>query len=121
MFLDYIYWQFVESPRRLYKIFKKCLYIIANFFSIGYLLKTLFYPWKRDVKYIINPTLADQFKMMLDNLISRFMGFIMRFFTIFAGLILIIISFFVFLIAFIVWYLLPEIILVLLYEGIILI
>jgi hypothetical protein len=45
----------------------------------------------------------------------------MRFFTILAGIIIIIFCFLLFSVVFVIWFLLPEIILILFYEGIFLI
>ena len=44
----------------------------GSFFSITLLLKTLFDPWKRDVSYAENISLNEQFRLLAENLVSRF-------------------------------------------------
>ena len=118
MFLDYFHWQFVRSPSELYKILINILSYIYNYFSIGNLAKTLFAPWKRDTIYVVNATLADQARVLIDNLISRFMGFVMRSITIFAGIILLIIYIIAAIIFLVFWTILPLAIIYLIYLGI---
>ena len=54
---------------------------IMQIFSVGLLFKTLFQPWRR---IITNPGagVADHFHAALDNLVSRFIGFMVRIFVI---------------------------------------
>ena len=81
---------------------------VANSFSLPILVKTLFAPWKQ----IISAPRSDAplgFKMraMMDNLISRFVGFWVRLIVILAGL-LTLAGMFVFrFVVFAVWPLLP--------------
>jgi hypothetical protein len=56
-------------------------------FSIGVLLRTLFAPWKM----IVTPpgrSLEDKMRGMLDNLVSRTVGFFVRVFSLIAALVL---------------------------------
>jgi len=91
---------------------------IYSYFSIHILLRTLFDPWKRDNYSIENGSLEARSKVMLDNLISRVIGFVIRLFTMLFGLSLTI-SFFVFMfLILIIWLALPIVILALIVNGI---
>lgn len=110
MLVNYLYWQFVESPKKLFRFIVQTHKYIYNWFSISYLLKTLFAPWRRDISYIANPSLSDYFKMFVDNALSRFLGFLVRFSTIVSGLVIMLAMSVVSLFLFIVWFFMPVII-----------
>lgn len=50
------------------------------------MLKTLFYPWKKDEMDTTNMALDDKIKVFGMNIVSRFVGAIVRSITIFCGL-----------------------------------
>lgn len=52
------------------------LYVISQTFSVGILLRTLFSPWKQVYTKI---TFRNFFQAKLDNLVSRMVGFVVRF------------------------------------------
>lgn len=111
------YWWLVESPKKLLFIIKKTLVYLYHSFSIGYLAKTLFAPWKRDIGRAINPSLQDIFRILVDNVISRLMGFIVRVITILSGLIIICGAAILGIIILVLWIFLPVIIIYLVYLG----
>ena len=113
-FLD---WQFIESSKKLLYIIKKANIFIYHYFSIGFLFKTLFAPWKRDVQYLANPSLADQVRILIDNLLSKFIGFLVRFATICTGLFLQLVTFLIGICIFILWIFLPILIIYFIYKG----
>jgi hypothetical protein len=57
---------------------------VADAFSIGSLVSTLFAPWRRIVSYP-GTSLNDHFHAWLDNLVSRIIGFLVRFFVLLAA------------------------------------
>lgn len=114
-------WWFKEEPALLMALFKLALNKTYHYFSISYLLKTLFLPWKRDIKHAVNPNLREILWNWVENLVSRVIGFIVRIFTIFSGLIILILVFLVGLILIFLWYILPFLALYLLFYGIYLI
>ncbi len=79
-----------------------------EYFSIGLLLRTMFSPWRQ---IIARPTNADPIQAKLsavvDNIVSRCVGFSVRLFVIFAGIITIAFVVIVNLFIFILWPLLP--------------
>ncbi|KKP88455.1 MAG: hypothetical protein UR93_C0013G0015 [Berkelbacteria bacterium GW2011_GWA2_35_9] len=73
------------------EVWGSLLIIIADSFSIKELLRTLFYPWRRDIIKPIQPTLQTLFESWSLNLMSRLIGAFVRSGTIFAGLMTILI------------------------------
>ena len=110
-------WWLLESPPKLIYIIKKTVAYLYHSFSIGYLGKTLFAPWKRDIGRAVNPSLQDTFRILVDNVISRFVGFVVRVITIIAGAIIICVSAVLGVIILVIWFLLPVIIIYLIYLG----
>ncbi len=61
-------------------------------FSINSLVQTMFAPWRRIVSYP-GASLGDHFHAWLDNLVSRIIGFLVRFFVLLvAGLTILVIT-----------------------------
>jgi hypothetical protein len=87
LFLEFFKWWYgvgwQKAIRGAFGLIKK----VELSFSISVLLKTLFAPWKR----IITPpgrALEDKLSAMLDNLVSRTVGFFVRIFSLITAVIL---------------------------------
>lgn len=111
----WISWYLYDVPKEIMTGWRNFLLFGLSFFSIPLLLKTLFshwrrYYWQRKRGFDI----GDYFSVLFSNLISRFLGAIVRSLLILIGLIFEIFIFFVGLFIFIGWFLLP----VLLISGI---
>jgi len=113
----YLTWWYFDEPQYLWRSIIIITRKIYFGFSIGMLVSTLFDPWKKDVVYVENASLDVKFKVMLDNLFSRCIGFVMRFFTIIIGLVITGLIFIFLLILFLSWLLLPAIIIALFILG----
>ncbi len=116
---SYFGWQFIEAPKKIIFIFQKTIAYLYHQFSIDFLMRTLFLPWKKDISKIVNPSLQERLNMFAINIISRFMGVLIRSLTIMAGYIIIILSIIAFIIIFITWLSLPFLIIYLIYRGLI--
>lgn len=82
---EYIAWWYSGGLKRLFAWLAAVFGSISNFFSIGRVLKTLFSPWKRLVG-ARRPGL-DGFKdWLVDNFVSRLVGFVVRVVVIFGYL-----------------------------------
>ena len=77
-------WYYKDIFKKATAIWRSVFIIIVQEFSLPTLFKTLFAPWRRD---IAPPTgsIDEIFRTLLENLISRFVGFCVRFFTILTG------------------------------------
>ena len=93
-------WQLmcVQAGRRLTNL--------ANAFSVGTLLRTLFAPWRRIVSYP-GAALDDKLRAMLDNLVSRGVGFAVRILVLIAVAVLTVVIIAVDIIQIIAWPLVP--------------
>jgi hypothetical protein len=78
--IQYIIWQFIESPKELLKIWKNFLIFNINYFSIPFLLRTLFSYWhKYSMSYGKGLDPGRWFEAFVFNVImSRLIGAIVR-------------------------------------------
>lgn len=83
---------------------------VAEAFSIGQLLMTLFSPFRQVSAGTVRGGLADKFQAFIDKTISRFIGAMIRTFTILAGLVVIAVVFIYEHIILILWPLMPLLI-----------
>ncbi len=79
-------------PSRIYYIGEKTIAYLYSYFSISILLKTLFDYWKKDDIDTTNMALDDKIRVLMMNLVSRFVGFTVRSITILVGLVIILLT-----------------------------
>lgn len=115
--ISYFSWWYYDEPMYLWRSIKIITKKFLSSFSVGILLRTLFDPWKKDVIYLQNASLDAQLKAFANNIFSRCIGFVMRFFTIIIGLVLTGIIFVVMTVLYLAWLLMPAIILALVILG----
>lgn len=119
IFWQWISWQFFDVPKQILIGWKNFLKFGLYYFSITFLLKNLFSPWRK--YYWTFPRGLDIGKIIetvFSNLLSRIIGAIVRSFYIFFGIlfeILVLILGFVFL-SF--WFFLPLILIFVFFYGI---
>jgi len=114
----YIFWHFVEFPKKLSKAILNFLKFGARYFSIPFLLKTLFSHWHRfSWQYPRGFDPLVYLEVFVSNLISRTIGFILRTFLILAGILFEIFIFILGILVLIIWYLLPLISIFLFFYG----
>lgn len=100
---------------------KNYIIFATQYFSIPLLLRTLFYPWKRDItKKPRGLDIKKFFEYLVFNAISRGIGFIVRFLTIIVGIVFLFLTIIAGAIFFVLWLLLPLLLLGLLIFAIIL-
>ncbi len=79
--LNYLYWQLIETPKKLILIIKDFIVFGFNLFSVEETIKNLFAPWKRYIwDYGKAFDFARYFDAFVSNLIARIIGLIMRVF-----------------------------------------
>jgi len=105
---QWISWQFFEMPRNILMGLRNFLKFGLNYFSIPLLLKTLFSHWRRyRWLYPKGLDIGKYFEALISNLISRFLGFIMRLVLIIVGILAEIFILFVGIVIFTGWLILP--------------
>ncbi|MFZ2299561.1 MAG: AAA family ATPase [Candidatus Moraniibacteriota bacterium] len=77
---NFIFWYYTQGLQSACALVGNLLRFVAHRFYIGGLLRTLVSPWKRDVSFRnwrgLHPILF--FRMLFDNLLSRFLGMLIR-------------------------------------------
>lgn len=116
--ISYFSWWYYDEPAYLWRSLIIITKKVLESFSIGVLLRTIFDPWKRDISYAENPSLDVKFKILFENIFSRFIGFIVRAITILMGLVMTLVVFVILVMIFSVWLILPVLVLGLLFNGI---
>lgn len=110
MLADYFSWYYSKGFRGAILILGNFLKFFWHFFSIGFLSRRLFSPWKKDITFSnwrgIHPVLF--FKKIIDNGFSRIIGFLIRSLVIILGISIEVIFFFLGLTLLIFWILLPA-------------
>ncbi len=119
LIFKWLWWQFFEVPKNIFKAWKNFLRFGLNYFSIPLLLKTFFSPWRR--YKVFYPRGFDPwayFETFFSNLIFRTIGAILRSVLIIIGVFFEIFVFFAGLFMLFLWYILPFILLWGFYHGI---
>ncbi len=86
-------WWFSDLPKKIYFIGTSYIKKLLRSFSLGVLVKTLFSPWKKDIINTEGMPVQERLQVWAMNLISRLIGFVIRFVTILVGLIFIAVVF----------------------------
>lgn len=75
----WLQWHFLQMPKFLFKVWGNYFSYVTDFFSVPLLLKTLFSPWRRyQWSYPKNFDIQEFFLSFFSNIISRFLGAIVR-------------------------------------------
>jgi hypothetical protein len=91
LFVEFFRWWYGEGWRQVGRGAVNLVNKVQLSFSVPILINTLFAPWKR----IITPpgrSIDDKFRAMLDNLVSRTVGFFVRIFSLVSAVILILLA-----------------------------
>jgi len=75
--IEFFRWWYGRGLAQLFKGILGRLRAIVLAFSLPILVRTLFAPWRRIISYS-SGSLGDRFRAMLDNLISRVVGTMVR-------------------------------------------
>ena len=111
IFVVWLIWQFYKVPKFLLGVWKNYIMFALNYLSVPALLKSLFSPWRR---YRFNYPkwfeVGEFLSTLIFNVVSRFMGFLMRIVLIIGGVFFQIFVILIGLIIFLLWILIPFII-----------
>ena len=104
--VSFLSWWYGRGWNQVVRSYGIRLRKIADAFSVGQLLRTLFAPWRRIVTYP-GASLAERWRAWGDNLVSRAIGFVVRLFVLFAAALVLLGAAVALLAEIIVWPLLP--------------
>jgi hypothetical protein len=86
IFSSWILWHYVVSLKEIYQRWKDLLRFSLDYFSIPFLLKTLFAPWRKyKVSYGKGFNIGKILESFGFNAFSRFLGAVIRIVVIFIG------------------------------------
>jgi hypothetical protein len=106
--LSWLSWHYVVAMKELLIMCKDFFLFTSYYFSIPFLLRTLFYPWRKQKIYREKGfNIASFFDALLFNAFSRFMGALIRTVVILIGVVAQIITVFVSFLIILFWILLP--------------
>ncbi len=108
LFFSWLAWHYVVAMSELLVMCKDFFLFVSYYFSIPFLVRTVFYPWKKQKIYKKRGfDIASFFDAFLFNTFSRFMGAIIRIFVILIGIVTQIITLLVCFLIVLFWILLP--------------
>ncbi|MBU6390285.1 hypothetical protein KGQ31_01920 [Patescibacteria group bacterium] len=113
----YLLWHYTKALADLARIVSNYLWFIGNYFSINVLLRTLFSPWRRLAVTSGRGGEESFLGAFIINTIMRFVGFLVRAFTILFGALALAAVAVLGIGAFAAWLLLPVIIFFLFFAG----
>lgn len=111
-------WHFFEAPTKILVIIKNFLKFGNHYFSLGFILRTLFYPWRRI--YIVTKGF-DPWKILeaiIFNFFSIIIGFLFRIVIFTIGILFEIFVLVVGILVLFFWWFLPLVFVVLIFYGI---
>jgi hypothetical protein len=104
--LSFFSWWYGRGWKQVLDSFGPRLRGFLDMFSVNQLLKTLFAPWRRIISYP-GASLDERFRAWGDNLFSRMIGFVVRFFVLLVALLSLVLITALTAVELIVWPLLP--------------
>lgn len=116
--IEFFSWWYGAGWRSIVKDIQNRFEYIYSAFSLSIILKTLFSPWRRIVSYP-GAGLGDHSRALIDNLISRIIGFILRIGLIIAATVLFLLTGLIGLTAIMLWPLLPPAVIALVVKGVV--
>ena len=104
---QYLYWHYTQALRSYLRIAKDMLWYVGHLFSIGFLLRTLFVPWKRRSESYQGGGIEKYLEAVVVSALSRVVGLVIKVPIIITGVISWLIAVILSLGGFLVWLLLP--------------
>ncbi len=103
-------WHFINAPLFLLKAWRNVLLFNLRFFSVSFLLRTLFSHWhKYRWRYTGGFNISKYFEVLFSNFISRSLGAVMRLILIVIGIFIELVILFIGAVIVIFWIVLPAI------------
>jgi len=116
--LEFFKWWYSQGWLNFFNSVKRRIFETFRAFSALVLLKTLFAPWRRIITYP-GSGLGSHFQALVDNFISRIVGFSIRLFTLLTVAVTVTLLAVVGSIALLLWPLLPLVCMALIIKGLV--
>jgi hypothetical protein len=116
MLFELFFWWYGKGWLNAWKTARDWVTKVQMEFSMPELFKSLFSPWKRIVS-LPGRSMDEKIRAMIDNLISRVIGFLVRFLALIAAAICIVLAAIAGLARAIAWPLIPPAVIYLIYRG----
>lgn len=116
MLFELFFWWYGRGWLDAWKTARDWVTKVQMEFSVSELLRTLFSPWKQIIS-LPGRSLDEKLRAIVDNLISRVIGFLVRFLALLAASICIVLAAIVGLARAIAWPLIPPAVVYLIYRG----
>lgn len=118
---QYVLWHYSRGVRDCIVLWSNIIWFLSHFFSLSLLSSTLFSPWKRlQERRSRGMSFEDILSSLVVNLLMRIVGFSFRITMIAIGLIFLAIAFLLMIVHVLLWILLPAIVPIFLYYGVVL-
>lgn len=104
--LEMLWWWYGRGWRLMLSQAVRRVSTLGQAFSVGILLRTLFLPWRRIISYP-GAGLDAKLRALVDNLLSRCVGFVVRSFVLVAVAVLAVVATVIGLVQIIIWPLIP--------------
>lgn len=115
--LLFVLWWYDDVSAHLFTYLRKYFLYLADLFSVEICLKTLFAVWRRDEISYDALSIHERFEAWSLNLVSRFIGFLVKIFTLITYIVVSVIFLIIALVIILVWFLYPVIALSLIIYG----
>lgn len=117
MALEFFRWWYGRGWQLMLIMAGRRLRHLGEAFSVSSLLHTLFAPWRRIISYP-GASLDAKLRAMLDNLVSRCIGLVVRVVVLLAAAVVAVVAALVGLIQIVIWPLIPAIVLAAIVMGV---
>ena len=118
LFLDFLKWWYGPGWALRLSMLAEHIKNWVEYFSVGTLLKTLFQPWRQNISRArSDQALNAKISALVDNIVSRGVGFFVRLFALTAGAIMLVLVFVFYLAVFVLWPFLPFISVIIILIG----
>lgn len=108
LFVDFLRWWYGPGWAMRVRMLVEHLKNMSNYFSIGTLLRTMFSPWRQIITTARpDQSINDKMSALVDNIVSRMVGFVVRVFVLAAATITLIVVTGLNIIYVVIWPILP--------------
>ncbi len=107
----FIRWMYIENPGVFWRALKDLILGLSSYFSVSLLTSTLAAPWRHDSVDMSRLPIHYWFQAIVSNLVSRFVGLVVRSLVVGAGLAVMAVAAMGGIVLILAWYLLPVILL----------